>query len=46
LEKEKENGARAVQDLMFTIQMLVKCILVNILKLQHDECLVRLWSIL
>lgn len=39
LKKEKENGARAVQDLTFTRRMFVKSILENILKHQCDECL-------
>lgn len=39
LEKAKENGSRAVQDLTFPVWMSVKCILRNMLKLQCDECL-------
>lgn len=40
LEKEKREWARALLDLTFTIQMFVKCILDNVLKLQRDECLI------
>lgn len=39
LGKEKENGARAVQDWTFTKRMFVKSTLENILKHQCDECL-------